>query len=116
MPKFLLSNLDYSEPNFRVYFAPVDVLIKDTVCVANQPLPEARSVLYLTANVDDYKHVFGNEDQKQDAFLSIKGENGLLTGLFDSRRVLKAQENFNNGGKSIGIKGDRPFWGYRSVR
>ncbi|XP_060527289.1 protein yellow [Cylas formicarius] len=32
MPDFLLGGLDYNDTNFRVFFAPVDVMIKDTVC------------------------------------------------------------------------------------
>lgn len=32
MPNFLLSTLNYNDINFRIFFAPVDVLIKNTVC------------------------------------------------------------------------------------
>lgn len=32
MPNFLIDKLDYSIINFRVFFAPVDVLIKGTTC------------------------------------------------------------------------------------
>ncbi|XP_022904268.1 protein yellow [Onthophagus taurus] len=32
MPNFLLSSLNYSEINFRIYFAPIQVLIQNTVC------------------------------------------------------------------------------------
>ncbi|XP_066145864.1 protein yellow-like [Euwallacea fornicatus] len=32
MPKFLLSSLDYSEPNFRIFFAHVEDLVRGTVC------------------------------------------------------------------------------------
>lgn len=32
MPVFLLSSLDYNDVNFRVYFAPIEVLIKGTAC------------------------------------------------------------------------------------
>ena len=37
MPVFLESTLDYSDINFRVYTAPFDVLVQDTVC---QPQPQ----------------------------------------------------------------------------
>lgn len=40
MPKFLLSSLNYSEPNFRVFFAPLDTLVKGTVCESDQTLDE----------------------------------------------------------------------------
>lgn len=36
MPNFLLSNLDFKDINFRIFFAPVDVLIKGTVCELKQ--------------------------------------------------------------------------------
>lgn len=32
MSNFLISSLDYSEDNFRIFFAPISVLIKGTVC------------------------------------------------------------------------------------
>ncbi|XP_023015262.2 L-dopachrome tautomerase yellow [Leptinotarsa decemlineata] len=32
MSNFLLSSLNYNDINFRVMFAPIDVLVKDTVC------------------------------------------------------------------------------------
>nr|CAH7754899.1 unnamed protein product [Callosobruchus chinensis] len=32
MSNFLIASLDYKEVNFRVYFAPIDVLLKGTVC------------------------------------------------------------------------------------
>lgn len=32
MSDFLIAKLNYNEVNFRVFFAPIDVLIKDTVC------------------------------------------------------------------------------------
>ncbi|XP_076260466.1 protein yellow-like [Rhynchophorus ferrugineus] len=37
MPKFLLSTLNYSEPNFRLFFAPADALIRNTVCEPTPP-------------------------------------------------------------------------------
>ncbi|PZC82537.1 hypothetical protein B5X24_HaOG210286 [Helicoverpa armigera] len=36
MPVFLESTLDYSDINFRIYTAPLDVLVQDTVCQAPQ--------------------------------------------------------------------------------
>lgn len=32
MPNFLLASLDYSDVNFRIFFAPLHVLVKGTVC------------------------------------------------------------------------------------
>lgn len=32
MPNFLIDKLNYNEINFRIFFAPMEVLIKDTVC------------------------------------------------------------------------------------
>lgn len=58
MPKFLLSSLNYSEPNFRVFFAPLDTLIRGTVCESDQTLDEnnfwaqyfTNQLTYLPAN------------------------------------------------------------------
>lgn len=32
MPNFLLSSLNFNDVNFRIFFAPVDVMVKGTVC------------------------------------------------------------------------------------
>lgn len=32
MPVFLMSTLNYTDVNFRIMFAPEDVLVKDTMC------------------------------------------------------------------------------------
>ncbi|XP_017784644.1 PREDICTED: protein yellow [Nicrophorus vespilloides] len=44
MPNFLLSSLNFEEYNFHVFFAPINVLIKDTVC--EKPTPQFLYALY----------------------------------------------------------------------
>ncbi|KAH9641909.1 hypothetical protein HF086_011659 [Spodoptera exigua] len=45
MPVFLESTLDYSDINFRVYTAPIDVLVQETVCqTASQLVQTAKPV------------------------------------------------------------------------
>lgn len=44
MPNFLIDKLDYNDINFRVYFAPLDVLIKGTVCEYKYMVPQVKKV------------------------------------------------------------------------
>lgn len=47
MPNFLIDRLDYNDINFRVFFAPVDVLVQGTVCEPKNslyPEPQTNSV------------------------------------------------------------------------
>ncbi|XP_050514591.1 protein yellow isoform X2 [Diabrotica virgifera virgifera] len=55
MSDFLLASLDFNDINFRVYFAPIDVLIKNTVC-------ESRK----------YDGIFGYDNQHFSKFPSHK--------------------------------------------
>ncbi|CAH1154780.1 unnamed protein product [Phaedon cochleariae] len=51
MPRFLITSLDYNEVNFRVLFAPVEVLIKGTVCDVPKRLEEK------IINLNDVRHI-----------------------------------------------------------
>ncbi|CAH1134539.1 unnamed protein product [Ceutorhynchus assimilis] len=77
MPKFLISTLDYKEPNFRVFFAPLEVLIKDTVCEDNIIIPSDQSNLYLTTD----KTIFTNPE----IYLSTKSEDNILQGILNGQ-------------------------------
>lgn len=70
MPNFLLSTLNYNDINFRIFFAPVDILIKDTVCEDNTlKLSELNAISnskYTTGNqIAQY-----SQQQKSDEFFN----------------------------------------------
>lgn len=44
MPNFLIDKLDFKDINFRIFFAPLDVLIKGTVCEKTSPVLSYRQL------------------------------------------------------------------------
>lgn len=56
MPNFLLSKLNYEEVNFRIFFAPIDVLTRGTICEHLQT--ENKQAEKEKENADDYSEVY----------------------------------------------------------
>lgn len=73
MPKFLLSSLNYSEPNFRVFFAPVDTLIRGTVCESDQILDENTFWAQYFTNQLTYLPARNGGSESTDALLTRTG-------------------------------------------
>ncbi|XP_050293188.1 protein yellow-like [Anthonomus grandis grandis] len=90
MPKFLISSLDYSEPNFRVFFAPVDVLIKNTVCEESKPVPQDINALYYVNGGFSnplYKNVYTDRSLKEGEYVwQNNGEQYFLNDYLNSNK------------------------------
>ncbi|KAG5881609.1 hypothetical protein JTB14_030306 [Gonioctena quinquepunctata] len=64
MSNFLMASLDYNDVNFRVFFAPIDLLVKGTICECEKPV-EYNSI-------SNYQHFDGRTPQQ---YLLPHGEN-----------------------------------------
>ncbi|ENN72676.1 hypothetical protein YQE_10774, partial [Dendroctonus ponderosae] len=80
MPKFLLSTLDYTESNFRVFFAPVETLIKGSVCEIQRPIENNQHAIGLN-NIPvpncKFNRLFCN---RQSEYLSLFNEEVFSAG------------------------------------
>ncbi|XP_030749438.1 protein yellow-like [Sitophilus oryzae] len=83
MPKFLITSLNYSEPNYRLFFAPVDELIKGTVCDPNYQTP-------------DFNNNFNEEQYITTMSGLIFGQNGNPIGQSKSKPNEQEFDNFGD--------------------